>query len=380
MDSIADFLKRTSERNGFIRDRFEEKKIPTDFSQITIFPFFGDLRSTCIASSFILNRYRLESKSSKYFILASWPGFQGLFPYVDEYWSINDLSHIKKFYEKSSGFNNTSDLHTIYLRNFNEFFRDVVDYREISAYYENGFKNKFFQKYKDTKRFLPFVPSAAILGKDFNRDVATYPGYKIFIYPSLFCTKWSNGQTKNINTKREFWIDLLNKLLESGYTPVVWQNNLSHDVSKEFIGRCVITTETDVTRVLAAMRATGIVLDVFNSLSRLALLARCPYLSVDERSRYYSQKEYEIDDLFSNQLQKYHFFTFSSIISEGNSSNWNGDIFKILIFKLDKILPSLDRDSWPTTGESTELVPYDKEVRHRVSKKMGIKFVRIPKD
>ena len=100
MNSVVDFLKRTSERNGFNRDRFEERKIPTDFSNVCILPFFGDLRSTCILSSFLLHRYRQEVKSSRYFILASWPGFQGLFPYVDEYWSITDNAHIKNFYEK----------------------------------------------------------------------------------------------------------------------------------------------------------------------------------------------------------------------------------------------------------------------------------------
>jgi hypothetical protein len=43
LNSVADFLKRTSERNGFTRERFEERRVPNDFSNITILPFFGDL-------------------------------------------------------------------------------------------------------------------------------------------------------------------------------------------------------------------------------------------------------------------------------------------------------------------------------------------------
>ena len=71
MNSVADFLKRSAERNGFNRDRYEEKRIPTDFTNVCILPFFGDLRSLTILSSYILHRYREEYRGSKYFIVAS---------------------------------------------------------------------------------------------------------------------------------------------------------------------------------------------------------------------------------------------------------------------------------------------------------------------
>lgn len=96
MSSVVDFLKRAADRNGFNRDRFEERKIPNDFSDICILPFFGDIRSLFLLSSFLLNPFKNNFKSSKYFILASWPGFQTLFPYVDEYWSLDDFSQVKK--------------------------------------------------------------------------------------------------------------------------------------------------------------------------------------------------------------------------------------------------------------------------------------------
>ena len=60
---------------------------------------------------------------------------------------------------------------------------------------------------------------------------------------------------------------------------------------KNWIDRCVFVEEHDILQVLDSfMRATGCVLDVFNGLSRLALLARCPYLCIDERSRYNNQE------------------------------------------------------------------------------------------
>lgn len=379
MNSVVDFLKRSADRNGFTRERFEESKIPNDFSNLTIFPFFGDIRSLTTLSSFLLHRYRNENKSSKYFIVASWPGYQGLFPYVDEYWSLNDQAHIKSFYEGSQEFSNKSDLNTIYFRNFNEFFRDVIDIKELNQFYNNGFTNKFFEQYKNIKRFLPFVPSAALLGKEFNRELTTFSGYKIFLHPSFYAKQWNSGKSKNLPIAKDFWIKLVDYLLSKNFTPVIWSNYLSYDISQDFIGKCIFLKENDITRVLSAIRATGFVLDVFNGLSRFALMARCPYLQVDERARYFSQKEYEIDDLFPDLIKDY-IFTFSTIISDGNPFIWQQDILKSIVLRLNKILPEVDRDALPSTLESMDFISYHKSVRKTKSKKLGVRFLHIPKD
>ena len=380
MNSVVDFLKRTSERNGFNRDRFEERKIPTDFSNVCILPFFGDLRSTCILSSFLLHRYRQEVKSSRYFILASWPGFQGLFPYVDEYWSITDNAHIKNFYEKSEGFLNKSDLNTVYTRNLNEFFRDVINVKDLSAYYDDGLTSKFFDKFKEVKRFLPFISSSANLSRDFNKDLSNLPGFKVFVTPSIFFKTWNNGRSKNTRTKIDFWKNLVDYLLEKKYTPVIWNNYLTHDLSQEkYIGKCLFLNEIDISRVLSAMRATGFVLDVFNNVSKLSLLARCPYLCVDERSRYSNQKEYEIDDLFPH-IPKNYIYTFSTILNEGTKNSWDNDICNSIGNRIEEIIPVLDRDKWPSTGESFDTISYKDSVRKIKSKKMGTKFIQVIRD
>ena len=375
MNSVADFLKRAADRNGFTRDRFDERRLPNDFTDICVMPFFGDYRSMMVMSSFLLHRFREEIKGSKYFILASWPGFQGLFPYVDEYWSFNDAAHLVSFYENSYGFKNKSELSTIYVRNLNEFFRDVVAPTEFDSIYHGGFTNKYFEKFVDVKRFMPFVPSGTILGKDFNRELSTRAGYKIFIYPSLFAKQWHIGKPNNIRIKKEFWIELCNFLLQHNYQPVVWQNSLSHDLSPDLTQRCIFVQETDMIRVLAAMRSTGFVLDVFNSISRFATLARCPYLAVDERARYQNVKEYEIDDLCENKYCD-HIYTFSTLLS-GTSASWSNDLFSCIVKRLDKMLPELNRENWTTTAESVLSLKYKDLVRKRAQKKLGTRFIKV---
>lgn len=380
MNSVADFLKRAADRNGFNRDRFEDKRIPNDYSSVCVLPFFGDFRSTFVLSSFLLPRYRKEIKSSKYFVLASWPGLQSLFPFVDEYWSLGDFSQIKRFYESSEGFLNKSDLNTIFCRNLNEFFRDVISPNVLSEFYDNGFLPKFFDKFVTVERFLPFIASSAVLGRDFLKDISTYPGYKVFIHPSLFFSRWVNGRSKHNSLNREFWEELINYLLENNCTPVIWQNYVSHNFydNESFNKKCIFFRENDVFKVLAAMRATGFALDVFGHLSYLSMVARCPYVSLDERSRYHTQKDYELEDLMP-ELQKDHIFTFSTILINGGPFNWKDSLFKIISSKIERFLPELDKDLLPSTGESFESVSYDK-VREIKLKKLGARLLQIPKD
>lgn len=377
MTSVTDFLKRSSDKIGFFRERFEDRKAPTDFNNITIFPFFGDIRSLTVLSSLVLKRYREQIKGSKYFILASWPGFQSLFPYVDEYWGFNDEPHLKSFYEQSEGMRNKSDLQTIFVRNTNEFFRDVLTFRDLSIYYNQGLTNGFFKTFEDTKKFLPFVPSSAFLGKDFNRDLVNKAGYKIFIHPSLFCKQWKNGKSVNINAKREFWTELVDKLLSNGYMPIIWQNYMSFDISQDFAGRCIFIKENDISKVMSVMRSSNCVLDVFNNISRFAILSRSPYLCIDERSRYFNLKEHEFDDLCGKDVPKEYIYTFSTIISDGIARNWHQDIFLSILTKLEKFLPEIDRDLLPSTGEVYFDVPYQETVRKIKRNKVANKFIRV---
>ena len=379
MITVSDHLKKFVEQNNYVRERFEQRKIPTDFSNITVMSVFGDIKGMCVLSALLLQRYREECKNSKYFILLSWPGFQSLFPYVDEYWSISEESNLKKFYEQSEGLKNKSDFSTVVTRNLNEAFRDVINEKEVLPFYKNGLTNSFFEKFTTTKRFMPFVPSSSILGKEFNRQLNIKSGYKVLIHPSVFVKQWKNGKSENVKAKKEFWTNLVDYLIKNDYCPVIWQNYLSYDISQEFVDRCVFVNDSNILNILATMRTVGCVLDVFNGISGFATLARCPFLAVNERSHFVNLKEYEFNDLCGFNLPKEYIFTFSTIITEGNSAGWNHDIFPTILNKLNNFIPSLNRDEWPTTGETSEIVSYNTLVKKQEQKKIGMKFIRVEK-
>lgn len=376
MSSVASFLINASDRNGYTRERFQENKIPNDFSDVTIFPFFGDIRSLFLLSSFLLKPYKDRFKNSKYFILASWPGYESFFPYVDEYWSLNDFSQISSFYKGSDGFLNRSNLNAIYRRNINEFFRDVVDPAIFKNYYYNGFSNNFYSDFKDIKRFLPFISSSALLGDKFVTNLSTSSGYKIFIYPLKFYERWDQGKVQRRELSENFWLDLVDFFLKNNIYPVIWQNNLSFDLSEQFENKCLFLKDNNMTKVCAAIRATGLSLNLFGPLSYLSLLSRTPYISFDERPKYFLQKDYEIDDLFPD-LQKEYLFNFSTILEGDYSGTWT-EVFKIIDSKIKKIYPSLIRDEFPTTGESYDVLD-KKNIREIKSLKLGTRLLKTPK-
>lgn len=381
MKDIAGLINKAAEKTGFQRDFFNNDNIPTDAANITIAPFFGDIRSFFILSSLLLHRYKEQDKPSKYLIICGWPGFSCLFPYADEYWSIQSDVHIKKMYPSVNGFTNKGDLISHYFRNLNQyFFEDVVSLDlQFEPYYDKGLTDAFWSKYKQVKRFLPSVPSSATLSKDFNREFMEKGGYKVFIYPAIYITNWHNNQPRFIQTPREFWVALVKRLLKEGFLPVICKSFGTYDLSAEFNKSCIYFSDSEMGKVLTVMRMTGCVLDIFSGISRLALAARTPFVYVDERARYIGLKEYEIDDLCGINIPKKYIFSFSTIIDGGTVASWDFDIFNSIIMRLQDFLPTVDKERLPSTGQSIEVVSYD-QVRTKKLKRIGTRLLKMPKD
>jgi hypothetical protein len=375
MFDTASIIKRAVDKGGFQRIRFHEKNIPTSFSDVSVMSFFGDMRSTFILSSLLLRRYREEVKGSKYFILLSWPGYESLFPYVDEYWTIDEQSAIA-LWNEAKGFSNQSNMDVLCKKHLNHFFDDRIDSEVFKQYYDQGLLKEFFDRFKHINCYLPGVPSAVSAGPDINRALAQRPGLKVFVYPTKTMFGWGYGKERTLRVTKEFWLELCKQLVDRGFCPVVYRDAYAYDLSVELTTECVHFRELDLAKVLSVMRATGCVLDVFSDISRLAIAARCPFVEVVERQRYDKIKEYEIDDLCALYLPKEYIFSFSTIIEGQDRNVWKSNLYDLIIARLNNFLPSLDRNSWPSTTEFYDLVLYE-TVRKYKSKKLGTRFVKV---
>ena len=172
MLDINGIMRKASEKSGMTRVRYKEKNLPTSIENIVVFPFFGDHRSSFILSSVLLRRIKEETKGSKYFVLASWPGHEGLFPYVDEYWHVEDEGALEKLINDASGFSNLSSVLSLMTKSLNQHFYEVMDSSDLIPYYENGIAKGFFERFKHVKVSLPYIPSPATMGLDVARTLA----------------------------------------------------------------------------------------------------------------------------------------------------------------------------------------------------------------
>lgn len=375
---VSTVLKRAAEKSGLARARYKEKGVPTSVESVTIFPFFGDRRSTFILSSLLLRRIKEELKGSRYFILASWPGDEGLYPYVDEYWHVEDSSTMEGLRNDCVGFSNSSSFLPLVERALNQYVYDVMGEKDLLEFYDNGLKSEFFERFRHVKVSLPSVPSVSSLGPDIPRSLSRLES-KVFVRPSKTIHSWRSGGLRRLKAPKEFWIALLECLVSEGFSPVVSCDPFSYDLSSEFSGPCLYFRETDALKSLSMMRSCGCVLDMFTGDSRMALAARCPYLCFDERQRFNSVKDFEINDLCGMGVPREYIFSFSALVDKGGPSVWKSNIFDHMTVRLRSMIADADRDSWPPPVESNEIVPYD-SVRKRKLKRLGTRFIKIERD
>jgi hypothetical protein len=345
-----------------VRDR---SRIPTDHARVTVLTAFGDLRHLAILSSFLLKRYREESKGSKYFVLVSYPGFEHLFPYVDEYWSPGSGG----VYHRANGFGNDDPLLDGVRKSLTRDFFDEVGHADevFSSLYANGFKETaFLSQYKKFVRFT--VRPNSTLPPVFVREMAG-AGMKVFVFPCRHLRNFHRNRTTWEAVGREFWVNLLGSVREEGVVPVVLKHYLSHDLTEE--GGCVHLATDDWGVVASAMRLTGCVLDVFSDIGRMAALTGVPFLCVDERARFNYYKESELDDLTRPGLQRRYVYLFPGPV-------WGEGFRAVLRSSLSSFLSGLTRES-VLDGWGDLEVSYDGVRRRRVLD-LGTNLLTVPKE
>jgi hypothetical protein len=342
---------------------------------ISIMPVFPDWRSAAAMSSLLFKRYGEQAKGSKYLILCSWPGLESLFPSASEYWSVTPET-MKSLFWKSIRFSNETGEVVSVIRKLTRYFDEVIGGEELDQFYHDGLTTRFFERFDEVKVFKPMVPSPTILGNKFNNDLGNRR--TVMIYPSCSISSWNKGRLTNEWVGNQFWIALAKRLLSEGYTPVIWKDSVCHDISGDFGEDCIYLNTDDLRIVFSAMRTVGCVLDVFTGISRLAMLARTPFLSCDERARYSQQREYEFDDLCGAKIPREYIFSFAAIIRGGDRAVWESSIIDGLMSRLNAMHPDLNRDYWPATSEVEESVPYSR-VRKIQSRRLGTRFIKVPK-
>ena len=376
MSDVAAYVQRAAERTKFNREYFIEKNIPTVPSNVVAIPFYSDLHTSLVMSSFILKQYK-EANRDKYIILCSWPGWKDLYPYVDEYWSLPDDA-TETLATDAGSFYNGTQLATELSQNLLECL-GILTHRDFKKYYNFGFTENYWKDFGELKRYLPEVPSETLIAEGFRQQLAQKTGQKVILYPSKKIRTWHNGKPRYFQVPQDFWSTLTKRLLDEGYVPVMWQNWFTYDMSREFTDSCVYLVPRNISDVLAAMRYVGIVLDVYSGVSRMAIAARTPFVAVDERLRFVDGKDYVLDDLCCDELPRQYIFSNATMLLSGGPEEWNMSIIDNIVRRLDSFVPETKTMEWGSTNESYEPVSYDR-VRKLNARRMGVHFIKSSKD
>lgn len=372
LPNIIGHVSRAAQQSGFERERYADNKIPQDIHKIVVILFMGDLRSLSVMSSLLLKSYVETVLEGKYVILCSYPGYAGLFPFSDEYWSVSDGLIVGDFINNANGFSNKDNRALSLGIQLRRHFYTVLTEEDFKPFYDKGLTAAYFDRINKIQRFLPAIPAWR---GDLITSLAKRGGKYIFLSPSNSGHLWNTvtNSEKTVPLQKDFWVKLTERFLKENYTPVIYQGPGNYDLSQNFGEKCFYCNDRNIITVLAAMRATGFVLDIFSGVSRLAMLARCPFLVMDDRTRYIKSKEYEINDLcVIKNLPCRYIFSFPAALEHGNYY----EIIDHIIRAAGEFTKQVAGLELPPPSESCEEVSYE-IVRQHKAKKMGLRFIKV---
>jgi len=365
-NNIVEFVRRAADKISLVREKYVEGNLPTNFSQLLAMPFFGDKKHEFVLASMLL--HRIKEQTNKYVIAVGWPNHAGFFTAADEYWSVRPDA-AKTMMPQSRGWENGDPKAKFYDQQLTRYF-DTLAVADFKKYYDNGFTGKFFDDFKFVSYNLPAQPSPSVnLLQRMNRK-----GHKVFVYPNRKLFGWRRGRSEVANCKVEFWEKLLERMIGGGYLPVVYADEAAYDLSAKFSQQAVFLDGMRILDLFGVMRACGCVLDVFSGVSCWATAARTPFVRVTERHVYSECKDFEIDDLCSQQIPKRHIFSFTTMIEGVDYVN----LVDTILAKLNDFVPQIDHNHLPNTTELSAVCPY-MLVRQHKAKRFGTRFFKINK-
>lgn len=365
---VDEFLTRVADKSGFKRDRYVSANVPTDLEKIVVVYFWGDWKHHFLLSTVLIKNW-INSKFGKYVIFCSYPGFQSLYPNVDEFWSLGSGS---QSLDSNVFFNyGVSSPPLISCENhLMRFFPgEVIDGGKlVEAYFDRGFTSKFFEDYASIQYSLPSISSPPFeIAKSFSRHI----GKKIFIYPCKKARFIEKNKEHQAIIDAGIWNRLVDNLIKNGYLPVIYQNNMTFDLSPKYGSQCQYVSETNISTVLAVMRASDCVIDIFSGISKLAMIARVPYLIVDERRKYFMLKDDEIDDIFNSKVPHSCLF-FHHDVKKGEFDF----VDQLLMEKLKRFTEKSDRDTWQSSSACETFLPY---ISKQKNESIGLNFIEVPR-
>lgn len=371
-ESVNDFLSRAASRCGFSRDSYTEKLVPASHDKISVIPFFGDLYGELVFSSLLYRRLLDAEPVGRYTIIATHPGRSFLYPEAAEVWGISGESVYDDLFAGADALKADSSRLSYIYQSLNRFFPKVNDMAVVDKWYARGLTGHYLDSFGKVLVDWPPVVGAR---PETVRQIGNRPGTKVFLAASKRVRMLDRGsKDTKVFVPKLFYVFLAERLMDSGFAPVFWNGPDCHDVSPELPGMTGVVTDKTLAGAVSAVRGCDCLLSIFNDLFSVAILARVPYLMVEERKRYFALNFFEMEDIMSSVSSIKPYFSFAGALS----SNTHQETAKAIVNRLCEVRDKGLAHLGSNVSSGTVEADYGK-VRRRRANKLGFRLFQPPK-
>ena len=365
MEAVAAFLKREAEKLGYIRDRFVEHQAPTSHDLVDVLHVYPDMQGIFLTAAFLLPMLRRQ-KSHRYLITCSWPGLHDLFTGADECWSLKDRMALNDLTETADVFYTHGNRYVADSRNLLYRFANVLQAETLHSLRQECFSHK-----TEITCQLPQVPSVTVLPEHMQRQL-TAAKKRVALAPVLRGRGWQQGRQQYVPIGKGFWTGVIGHLLDQGWLPVLWQSPLTYDLSPDFADSCVYLTRCPFGQVLAGWRQCHFGLDAFAGTAGLYYLSRIPFVSLDERDRYFRSKDHVGEGLWLDHYPHVNVFSHVHLANSGRLADWRNSFLDAAMAHGD----DLARKQINLSSHNQELVLDCSQVHEMRFRKMRLKLLK----
>lgn len=335
---ISEILQSAVARGDFYRERFDSKNVPDNMQKIFVIPIFGDINHILVFANYIFPTIRKDiNLKDKYIIIVTWKGFHKFFPEADEVWSIKSTDYVDRFYEKSEGFINKSEIVNVIFRSLNEYFRNVIDPAKFSNQFHFGFKRDNI-KNKNVEIIKTKLPNLNYLNQNVLNQINDFGDKKAFIIPFKFLLQWNLGKVNNYKLSSAFYVNVVESLIKKDVKCIILKNYLTFDISNNFVNNpnVIFIQEDDWFMVMSYMLASRMYVDLFTGLNCLSIYCGCPSVSIFERNMYIASNFSDIELCMNDKMIDRKLFSFFEL---------NYNLLDKKLFFIDKLVCQIEEAS-----------------------------------
>lgn len=332
--NIENYLNKAANDSNFDRVFYKQGNQPTNIDKIYFILFNGDWRGF-VWQAIFLNKL-IESNKDYYYIIGTNNEWTEVLPHFNgEIW--HPKKELEKIWKEDThlfGVCNYKDKK--YYTSLNLYFNNLFDqYKIENDLWENGLKSEYFDKYNEISSLNIDKKSFSYLGLELCEKLNKLRGIPVLIYPQKTVYIYRNKNLMKLNIPKDVYEKLIFSLSEVGFSPVTYCDRNCYDIKDSISNLSLI-------KLITLMQHVGFVIDVFGTISKLAMISNVEYLNIIERETYNYFADEQLGLIYNKNSSSHNLFTFFPMLENFSEKNWKINIIDAIINKSKILINSIN--------------------------------------